>query len=396
MTEDIREFEGALILVIEDEGTQRMLTCDCLEEAGFKVAEAVNGEDGISQVHALRPDLVLLDVMLPGMDGFEVCQRIRDAPEIGHTPVVLITGRDNTNDVKRGFTAGATDFFAKPVRWNLLPTRINFVLRTSRLEGDLRRSKEAAEKASQAKSNLLSTMGHELRTPLNAIIGFSEMIKNHVYGPVGDPRYEEFIEDIHASGSLLLRGINDVLEIVDTESLEINSENRQVSISDIVNQVVAATTPEATANNISIVNECPATGVEVTGDPARLRHAVSNLVSNAVKFGKSGGNVKIKSERSITNEIILSIIDDGIGIPDKDLNRVMDPFEQADNGLSRTFEGMGLGLPLASAIVQMHGGELILASELEQGTVVTIKLPANHIAGPNNGLPRPKSVRNSG
>lgn len=388
MTEDYHEFSGALVLIVEDEGTQRMLTRDCLEEAGFQVAETVNGEDCISKIHALRPDLVLLDVMLPGIDGFEVCRQIRDDPMVGRTPVVLITGRDNINDVKRGFTAGATDFFAKPVRWNLLPTRIDFVLRTSRLENDLRLSKEAAEKANAAKSNLLSTMGHELRTPLNAIIGFSEMIKEHVYGPVGDPRYEAFVEDIHASGSQLLKGINDVLEIVNTESLEIKPGGRQVSISDIVNKVVAAAQPVAAAEDISIVNDCPAAAIEIHGDTARLHHALSNIVSNAVKFSRPGGTVRIDTSRSSDNGVTLSVSDDGIGIHAEDIERVMEPFEQADNTLTRVYEGMGLGLPLSRAYIRLHGGELTLASELDKGTVVTIKLPPDQIADGDDDAPK--------
>ncbi|MFT7570824.1 MAG: CheY-like chemotaxis protein [Paracoccaceae bacterium] len=240
MTESIDQTAGALVLIIEDEDTQRLLTRDCLEESGFRVEEAPDGENAVSLIQTLRPDLVLLDVMLPGIDGFEVCRQIRSDNEICHTPVVLITGRDNTNDVKRGFSAGATDFFAKPVRWNLLPTRIEFVLRTSRLERELRISKETAEKANAAKSTLLSTMGHELRTPLNAVIGFTEIMKQQVYGPVGAPEYEDFLEDIHASGSQLLKGINDVLEIVNSESLELPPDTPHVSFFDIVKQVVAA------------------------------------------------------------------------------------------------------------------------------------------------------------
>ena len=177
MSDNLLEFDGALVLIVDDEATQRLLTRDCLEQDGFRIEEASSGEEGLRLVRELHPDLVLLDIMMPGIDGFETCRQLRADPAIRHTPVIVVTGREDIEDVKQGFAVGATDFLTKPVTWNLLPSRVRFVLRTSRLERDLRLAKDAAEQASEAKTMLLSTMGHELRTPLNAIIGFSEIMK---------------------------------------------------------------------------------------------------------------------------------------------------------------------------------------------------------------------------
>jgi len=379
MSEPSDQSAGALILVIEDEDTQRLLTRDCLEEAGFRVEEGADGEDAVSRIRALQPDLVLLDVMLPGIDGFEVCRQIRADSQIGHTPVVLITGRDNTNDVKRGFSAGATDFFAKPVRWNLLPTRIEFVLRTSRLERELRLAKDAAEKASNAKSTLLSTMGHELRTPLNAIIGFSELMRQELYGPVGVPQYEEFVDDIHAAGSLLLTGINDVLDIVSTEAGEDDTNDQLISLSRLTERVTATAEPKASAEDIRIVSQILPSPVRIKCDPHRLEQAISNLVANAVKFSPAGNIVRISATVAEDNGVILTVADGGIGIRPQDLQRIMEPFEQAENGHSRSYDGMGLGLSLSQAIVRQHGGDLSLTSEFDKGTVATIALPASRV-----------------
>lgn len=369
------EFAGALILVIEDEPTQRLITRDCLEEAGFRVEEEGNGEIGLDRARALRPDLVLLDVMLPGIDGFEVCRKIRQDETIAHTPVVLITGRDNINDVRQGFSMGANDFFSKPVRWNLLPTRIEFVLRATRLEQELRRSKEAAERANLAKSSLLSTMGHELRTPLNAIIGFSELIKQQTYGPVGVPEYEEFIGDINSAGTLLLNGINDVLEIVNSESEELAPDLPASKLSDMLKQAISDTSSIAREKNIHWACDVPPEPILIQGDRTRLVHAISNLLSNAAKFSRHDGTVSIKAEVSPGSGLLLSITDEGIGIDPTDLQRIMEPFEQVDGSLSRVYEGMGLGLPLARAAVHLHAGELTLSSTPGKGTKATIVLP---------------------
>lgn len=369
------QFAGARVLIIEDEGTQRLLTRDCLEDAGFRVEEACDGKDGLEKIKALQPDIVLLDVMMPGMDGFEVCEQIRSDPVIHHTPVIIVTGREDIEDIKKGFSAGASDFLTKPLNWNLLPNRISFVLRASRLENDLRASKEATEKAYEAKSTLLSTMGHELRTPLNAIIGFSEMIKQQVYGPVGVPEYSEFIDDIHASGNKLLSGINDVLEIANSDSHILERDQSEADLHELVGIVVGRIAPEAQAADVSIINDVTADAPRIGGDLHRLRQAMHNLISNAVKFNKPGGEVRISAEISPDNGVVLSISDTGIGISAADLPRIFEPFEQADARLSRSFEGMGLGLPLAQTIARLHGGDIVLESEPGRGTIAKLTLP---------------------
>jgi signal transduction histidine kinase len=372
-------FVNALVLVIDDEETQRLLTRDCLEEEGFKVEEASNGKDGLDRIRALRPDLVLLDVMMPGMDGFEVCQKLRADPEIGHTPVIIVTGREETEDVKKGFSTGATDFLAKPLNWGILPNRVRYVLRSSMLEQELRIAKEAAEKASEAKSTLLATMGHELRTPLNAIIGFSDLMMSSPFGPIGSPLYEEYISDIHNSGTQLLDAINDILEIVNSESGKVDFSQFKVGVAGLVGSVVKHFAKEAEDSGIELVNEVLQDHVVIHGDEQRLRRALLNLVSNALKFNAKGGTVRIYMTVSEEEGFQLAINDTGIGISVEDLPRIMEPFEQADHRLARTYEGLGLGIPVARAIVRLHGGEIIYESALGEGTTARIMLPADSV-----------------
>jgi signal transduction histidine kinase len=375
MTGTPDQFAGARVLIVDDEGTQRLLTRDCLEDAGFCVEEACDGEDGLKKIKTLQPDIVLLDVMMPGMDGFQVCEQIRSDPVIRHTPVIIVTGREDIEDIRKGFAAGASDFLTKPLNWNLLPNRISFVLRAGRLESDLRASKEATEKAYEAKSTLLSTMGHELRTPLNAIIGFSDLIKQQVYGPLGAPEYGEFIDDIHTSGNKLLSGINDVLEIADSETHELDSNHHEADLHDLVKFVVDSVAPMALSADISIVNDVTANALRIDGDLERLQRAVQNLITNAIKFNEPGGEVRISATASADNGVVLTIADTGIGISASELARVMEPFEQVDASLSRSFDGMGLGLPVARALVRLHGGDIVLESEPGRGTAAKITLP---------------------
>ena len=379
MTQDNSDTETALILIVDDEATQRLLTRDTLEQAGFSVEEASNGEEGLDLVQKLRPDLILLDVMMPGMDGFEACRRVRGDQSVSEIPIIIVTGREDTEDIQKGFDAGATDFLTKPVSWNLLPNRVRYVLRTSRLENELRLAMIAAEKASDAKTALLSTMGHELRTPLNAIIGFSDLMRQAALGPVGLPQYEEFVVHINDSGNQLLTAINDILEIVRCDSSGLELKEDELSVVAIVDDAVKQIAAEADAGGVQVVNEVTDAGISVRAEEPRLKRALLNLASNAVKFSERGGIVRMGVQESADGGLMLTIVDNGIGISAEDLPRIMEPFEQADSRLSRTYEGMGLGIPVARALVRMHGGDIAYESETGKGTTVRIILPAERV-----------------
>jgi signal transduction histidine kinase len=376
MTDEAPEFMNALILVIDDEDTQRLLTRDCLEEEGFKVEDVSNGKDGLDQIRRLKPDLVLLDLMMPGIDGFEVCRQVRADSETSNIPIIVVTGREDAVGIQQGFDVGASDFLTKPIVWNLFPNRVRYVLRTSRMERELRMAMEAAEVASEAKTNLLATMGHELRTPLNAIIGFSDIMLRASFGPLGSPQYEEYCADINNSGTQLLNVINDILDIVKSESTGDELSLYGVEFGQLVQGVIDALSAEATTGGIEIINEVLPNGFKVRVDERKLSRAVSNLLSNAIKFTDRGGEVRLQMTSVDNDALMLSIIDNGIGISEEDLPRIMEPFEQADSSLSRSFEGLGLGIPLARALIHLHGGKIDVTSELGRGTTVQITLPA--------------------
>jgi len=375
MSEMTSDFENALILVVDDEDTQRLLTRDCLEGEGFRVEEASNGQDGLALIRELKPDLVLLDLMMPGIDGFEVCRQARADSEIANIPIVVVTGREDSEGIKNGFDVGASDFLTKPIVWNLFPNLVRYVLRTSRMERELRLAMEAAEVANAAKTNLLATMSHELRTPLNAIIGFSDIMMRESLGPLGAPQYEEYCSDIHNSGTQLLNAINDILDIVKSESVDENLDAREIELGELAGQVVQSLSVESDSHNIAITNEVPLGGAKIWGDERKLSRALSNLLSNAVKFSESGGAIRLHMDEVDNETYTLSITDKGIGISVEDLPRIAEPFEQGDSSLSRSYEGLGLGIPLARALIQLHGGDIDIESELGQGTTVRVILP---------------------
>jgi signal transduction histidine kinase len=243
------------------------------------------------------------------------------------------------------------------------------------MERELRLAMEAAEVANAAKTNLLATMSHELRTPLNAIIGFSDIMMRESLGPLGAPQYEEYCSDIHNSGTQLLNAINDILDIVKSESADENLDAREIELGELAGQVVQSLSVESDSHNIAITNEVPLGGAKIWGDERKLSRALSNLLSNAVKFSESGGAIRLHMDEVDNETYTLSITDKGIGISVEDLPRIAEPFEQGDSSLSRSYEGLGLGIPLARALIQLHGGDIDIESELGQGTTVRVILP---------------------
>ncbi|HEY5598265.1 MAG TPA: ATP-binding protein, partial [Kiloniellales bacterium] len=259
-------------------------------------------------------------------------------------------------------------------------TQIGRVIERTRVERQLLAAKEAAEYANRAKSEFLATMSHELRTPLNAIIGFSEVMMQELFGPMGHPNYKDYAGDILHSGRHLLNIINDILDVSKAEAGMIELSEDIVDMADVIEACLRLIHPRATEKDLTVETDLPQHNVQVRADRRRLKQVVLNLLSNAVKFTETGG-ITIELESNHTEGVILRVIDTGIGISESDLERIMEPFVQADSTLSRSAEGTGLGLPLSRALMEIHGGELTIASKLGSGTVATVRLPAERLLG---------------
>lgn len=230
-----------------------------------------------------------------------------------------------------------------------------------------------AEEANQSKSEFLANMSHELRTPLNAINGFSDIMKKEMFGPLGDPRYREYISDILFSGQHLLSLINDILDMSKIEAGKMSLNAEPMSISDMITQVLRIVRGRADENRLKLVHD-EIEGQDIEADPRAVKQILLNLATNAIKFTPEGGTVTLKVEPKSTG-IIVHVIDTGIGISEDDIARLAQPFEQIDSQHSRKHEGTGLGLALSKSLVELHGGNFSMSSVLGEGTTVTFTLP---------------------
>ncbi len=249
------------------------------------------------------------------------------------------------------------------------------ITQRKQIEAELHAAREVAEQSNRAKSVFLANMSHELRTPLNAILGFSELMTQELFGPIGDPHYLEFAEDIFRSGRHLLDIIGNILDLAKVETGQLSLDEQEVDVGELMRGSQRLIAETARRRDIALSVHLPETAATVTGDPTRLRQILLNLLSNAVKFTPEGKSVALSCGRD-GDSLFLRVADTGIGIKPDDLPMVMQPFQQVDNSFSRRYEGTGLGLPLTQTLVDLHGATLSIESVPDKGTTVTVRLPA--------------------
>ncbi|WP_404383812.1 ATP-binding protein [Caenispirillum salinarum] len=252
-------------------------------------------------------------------------------------------------------------------------------------EERLRLALDAAEEANRVKSNFLASMSHELRTPLNAIIGYSELLTMGIDGPLPE-RYAGYANDIHYSGKHLLDLINNLLDLSKIEAGQMDLDESETRLQDIVDTAASLVQEPAERAHVPLNVALPDTLPLVRVDPLRVRQVLINLLSNAIKYSAPGSPVTV-SARADAGGLALTVEDQGAGIPEEDMERVLQPFGQARSALVRKKEGTGLGLPICKQFIEMHGGTLVLDSRLGEGTRVTVRLPATRLVETGRVLP---------
>ena len=232
---------------------------------------------------------------------------------------------------------------------------------------------QRAEAANRAKSEFLANMSHELRTPLNAIIGFSEMMQQAYFGPLGSEKYEDYIRDIHSSGAYLLGVINDILDMSKIEAGQFSIEREGIDLAPLINETVRVVALQAAEKSITLDTQI-SDAMALFADRRAIKQIVINLLSNAVKFTGEGGHITLRA-RKVAGAIMLTIEDTGCGIPKDALRKLGRPFEQVQNQFSKNHSGSGLGLAISRSLAELHGGALKIRSTEGVGTIVSVRIP---------------------
>jgi signal transduction histidine kinase len=375
------------VLIVDDERRNAELLKVMLLPEGYVLLTATSGEDALALLADQQPDLILLDVMMPGMDGYQVATRIKQNPATNNIPVIMLTALDDRNARMLGLNAGAEDFLTKPVDRAELCVRVRNLLRLKAYGDKLRVAHAAlaialteasearlmAEHANNAKTQFLRAMSHELRTPLNAISGYTEILEMGIRGTV-NPAQVKDLGRIKRASAYLLRLINDVLTIARLEGarpLHLVS----IAVNPVLAEVESLCILQAKANGLELeVADCEHE-IFACADAERFQQILLNLVTNAVKFTPKGGTINVSCDDD-SGAVRVRVKDTGVGVRTLDLERVFEPFVQVDRHLTtETQQGVGLGLSISRELARAMSGDLTLESVEGVGSTFTLTLP---------------------
>ena len=379
------------VLLVEDNPGDARLAQEVLADAGpgrFAVTVVERLSEALKRLDSGAFDVVLLDLSLPDAQGVETVARIQ--AHQATVPIVVLSGLDDDVVALEAVQRGAQDYLAKGEGSSEIMARsIRYAIERKREQRLMLDEKERAELANRARSEFLATMSHELRTPLNAIIGFSEAITEELLGPFEHPTYKQYVADIHDSGMHLLEIINDILDLAKIDAGTATLHEESVDISEVVHASMRMVEQRAADAGIAAIIRIGDDIPQLWADRRLLRQILVNLLSNSVKFTAAGGSVTVDAALEEGNALRLCVADTGIGIAEADIPKAMSSFGQVDGSLSRKYAGTGLGLPLAKRLVELHGGTLLLESEIDVGTRVTVRFPRERLllGSPHESIP---------
>lgn len=344
---------NSYILAVDDMPDNLFLLKMMLESAGYRIELAESGPSALDRMQTSLPDLIILDVMMPGMSGYEVTQKVRNDPRIPYIPILLISAHERSS-VVQGLDAGADDFIRKPVEMDELQARVRSLLR-------LKQSIDQRE-------NFISCLTHDLRTPLIACDRMLDLVRQGVFGDVVPP-VDEALAGINSSNQNLLHMLNNLLEVYCYELGEKKLSLITLDLQKVIAEVVTELEPLALEKNLTLTCDWQTDSLEVKGDRMELRRAFTNLIGNAIKF-TDAGSVHISGSAD-TNAILIEIQDTGVGIAEEDQDKVFQRFKRTKHNRS----GNGLGLHLCQQVIRAHQGELSVRSQVGKGSIFTMRLP---------------------
>ncbi len=358
------------ILVADDIQMNLDVITAVLEGTGnYLVVTAKEGKTAVQKAKSNDFDLILMDIMMPEMDGFDAIKELKRFQSTKDIPVIFLTALQDKDSIKKAFLLGAVDYVSKPFSKEELLARVSLHVKLKHTIDDLVAARQKAIEATEAKAMFLANMSHEIRTPMNGIIGMVDVLKRTAL----TDEQNDYLSIIESSGENLLSIINDLLDYSKLEAGKVEMENIPFKLSNELHNVSSMLNILAKKKAISLSLDLDEMTPDfLMGDPVRLKQVIINLVNNAIKFTATGGvTVKVQPQRMKNKKFIIlqfEVVDTGIGISDEGKKTLFQSFSQVDKSTTRKFGGTGLGLAISKTLVGMMGGEIGVESVLGKGS----------------------------
>ncbi|HEY8807354.1 MAG TPA: response regulator [Candidatus Limnocylindria bacterium] len=360
------------VLVVDDEPANVELIVRRLSGNGYETLTASNGHDAIAVATKEQPDLILMDIMMPGLDGWQATRLLKGDPKTANIPVVFVTARDRPEDVAQGFEVGGIMYVNKPVEPVELFARVRNAIYMKRLQDDLRNKNEDLKRLESSRQELIGMLGHDIRNLANSVVAFLQLARMGELTP-DRPEFAQLLGLSEANIAEVLRMVNALLDVYKMEEGRLEAVAGVNKLGDVVKRSFAQLIPEAMAKGISLIERI-SEETTVFVDAGLIVRVLTNLISNAIKHTPGGGTVTIDAEPASPDSIVVRVTDTGPGIPEADAEHVFDRFFQTDTGRSRG--GTGLGLAFCKLAIELHGGKIGVANGGQPGAIVEFTIPA--------------------
>ena len=364
------------ILTVDDNPFNNEIIQEILSD-DYDLQMATTGEEALKIATDFRPDLILLDIMMPGMNGYEVCRRLRDSSNFIYTKIILVSAKKMTSERLEGYEAGADDYITKPFDSDEFRAKVHVYLRLKHIE-----------EIDQIRRDFTTTVTHEMRTPMNVVKCFISNTLEGIHGII-NPELRQHLEIASCNIDRLERIITNFFEISRIEAGKIDLQTTRFDIRDVVSEVVDELQLKASSRQIKLEAEASTEKLLIDADREKLYIILTHLVENAIKFIHEGGNINIRVN-SHNSKIGIDVEDNGPGIPHNDLDRIFDRFVQVEKQVGPGEHGTGLGLAVAKGLIKLHGGRIWVQNKPKGGAVFSFEIPKSSKTDNTAELIRPQ------
>ncbi len=370
-----RHKHSGSVLIVDDVADNLSLLSDMLVQRGFDVKIALSGPEALDSVERQHPDLILLDIQMPDMDGYEVCRRLKADAATRDIPVIFLSALSETDDIIKGFEVGGVDYVSKPFQSREVVARVGSQITVARQRQRIAELREQDQKQfeqlNQMRDRFLHATAHDLKNPLTGIMLYTQKLRGMDEDEIQE--LPEVAQGIEQNARKMQRLITDILDLAQIQI----GEMLNLHPTDVVPLLVRALEDadiHARNKQIELILDAPDSRVMVGLDEHYFGRVLDNLVGNALKYTPQGGQIALSLQEA-PDRVLISVADSGIGIPQDDLPHIFDAFYRVRKPTHKKESGSGLGLSIVAAIVQQHGGYISAESEEGRGSIFTVELP---------------------